>query len=85
MQARTNLKALGHLPEAQGLIQAMLRADPGQRPSIQAVMEQPFWWAPARQLAFLIHLSDRVELSDREVALLPVFFTSYCHVYERIY
>lgn len=74
MQARTNLKALEHLPEAQGLIQAMLRADPRQRPSIRAVMEQPFWWSPARRLAFLIHISDRVELCDREVSLFPFVF-----------
>ena len=66
-QARPNLKALDHLPEAQGLIRAMLRAEPGLRPSIRAVMEQPFWWSPAQRLAFLIHLSDRVELCDREV------------------
>ena len=70
MQARSNWKALDHLPEAQGLIRATLRAEPGQRPSIRAVMEQPFWWSPAQRLAFIIHLSDRVELCDREVIAL---------------
>ena len=67
MQARFSLKAIEHLPEAEAMIRAMLAAVPGDRPSLKGIMQQPFWWSPARRLAFLIHLSDRVENEDREV------------------
>lgn len=58
------------MPEAEGLIRSMLASQPGKRPSIKAVMQQPFWWSAARRLAFLIHLSDRMEMEDREVTYL---------------
>jgi len=67
MQGRCTLKAIQHLPEAQEMVQSMLAAQPAKRPTMQGIMEQPFWWSPARRLAFLIHLSDRVETEDREV------------------
>ena len=68
-QGRFSLKGLGHLPEAQEMVGAMLAAQPAKRPTMQGIMAQPFWWSPARRLAFLIHLSDRVETEDREVVL----------------
>ncbi len=58
------------MPEAQEMVQSMLAAQPAKRPTMQGIMEQPFWWSPARRLAFLIHLSDRVETEDREVCNL---------------
>ena len=67
MQGRCTLMAIQHLPEAQEMVQSMLAAQPAKRPTMQGIMEQPFWWSPARRLAFLIHLSDRVETEDREV------------------
>lgn len=70
LQGRFDLKSIGHLPEAEGLIRSMLASQPGKRPSIKAVMQQPFWWSAARRLAFLTHLSDRVEMEDREVTYL---------------
>lgn len=70
LQGRFDLKSIRHLPEAQEMIRTMLAPQPGKRPSIKAVMQQPFWWSPARRLAFLIHLSDRVEMEDREVSCL---------------
>lgn len=73
-QGRFSLKGLGHLPEAQEMVGAMLAAQPAKRPNMQGIMAQPFWWSPARRLAFLIHLSDRVETEDREVFL--IFFIS---------
>ena len=38
-----------------------------QRPSIEAVTAHLFWWPPAKRLAFLIDLSNRMETEDREV------------------
>ena len=67
LQGRFNLKRLGHLPEAQEMVAAMLAGQTAKRPTMQGIMAQPFWWSPARRLAFLIHLSDRVETEDREV------------------
>ncbi|DBA76306.1 TPA: bifunctional endoribonuclease/protein kinase ire1 [Trebouxia sp. C0004] len=67
LQGRCNLKAIEHLPEAQEMVQSMLAARPAKRPTMQGSMEQLFWWSPARRLAFLIHLSDRIETEDREV------------------
>ena len=67
LQARSNLRRLAHLPEAEHMVAAMLAADPRQRPSIEAVMAHPFWWGAQQRLGFLIALSDRVEGEDREV------------------
>ena len=30
-------------------------------------MAHPFWWSHERRLSFLLNVSDRVELEDREV------------------
>ena len=50
------------------LIRAALRPQPKQRPTMAAIMAHPFWWSPARKLAFLIDVSNRVENEDREVS-----------------
>ena len=65
-QARCSLKAIAHLPEAEHLVRAMLAAAPKLRPGAAAAMAHPFFWAPERQLAFLVALSDRMECEDRE-------------------
>ena len=67
MQGKPRLDAVSSNPEANNLLTAMLHSNPKQRPSMQAVMAHPFWWNPDRRLAFLLHVSDRVELEDREV------------------
>ena len=67
MQGRVQLSEVRALPEAENLIMAMLQPKPKDRPDIDAVMAHPFWWEPAKRLAFLIDLSDRVECEDREV------------------
>ena len=69
LQGRYNLRSLAHLPEAEELIRSMLARQAGKRPSMRGVMQQPFWWSAARRLAFLVHLSDRVEMEDREVSI----------------
>ena len=71
LQGRFNLKAIEHIPEVEALVRAMLAAQPAKRPCLKGIMQQPFWWSPARRLAFLIHLSDRVETEDREVHFCP--------------
>lgn len=72
LQGRPNLKSIAHLPEAEEMIRSMLAWQQGKRPSVRAVMQQPFWWSPARRLAFLVHLSDRMEMEDREVSTCMV-------------
>lgn len=34
------------------LIEHMLNADPGKRPTVNAVLKHPFFWTPAQKLAF---------------------------------
>eukprot|EP00884_Botryococcus_braunii_P010147 jgi/Botrbrau1/19133/Bobra.0077s0045.1 len=66
LQARPGLQAVRHMPEAENLVKCMIHPNGKKRPPMAAVMAHPFWWSPARRLAFLIHLSDRVEPEDRE-------------------
>ena len=67
MQGRPSLDAVSGNPEAENLLLAMLQMQAKQRPSMEAVMAHPFWWRHERRLAFLLQVSDRVELEDREV------------------
>ena len=67
IQGQANLELLAQQPEALNLVQAMLKPQPKQRPSIAAVMAHPFWWPASRKLAFLVDLSNRFENEDREV------------------
>ncbi|KAK9861488.1 hypothetical protein WJX84_008156 [Apatococcus fuscideae] len=64
---KPNLSAVSGNPEAENLLAAMLQPEAKQRPSMEAVMAHPFWWRHERRLAFLLQVSDRVELEDREV------------------
>jgi len=53
------------------LIQAMINADPNERPVIEAVMKHPIFWDPNRSLQFLQDVSDRIEKEpvDSEVVM----------------
>ena len=66
-RGQVDLSALAALPEARDLVRGMLAHDPGARPSARAVLAHPLWWTPAQRLAFLIDVSDRVEMEDRAV------------------
>ncbi len=68
VQGKPSLVAVRNNPEAENLLTAMLHPVPKQRPSMEAVMAHPFWWRHDRRLAFLLNVSDRVELEDREVS-----------------
>ena len=65
LRGRRNLSALKNLPEVEDLLSAMLAPTPEMRPSVDAAMAHPLWWPVSRRLAFLIHVSDRVEGEDR--------------------
>ena len=71
MQGKPSLSAVNGNPEAENLLVAMLQPEAKQRPSMEAVMAHPFWWRHERRLAFLLQVSDRVELEDREVRPSP--------------
>ena len=68
VQGRAKLQEVAHLKEAEQLLRSMLTAKARGRPAMRAVMSHPFWWPPAKRLAFLIDMSDRMENEDREVS-----------------
>mmetsp|Transcript_7719 Transcript_7719/g.21964 ORF Transcript_7719/g.21964 Transcript_7719/m.21964 type:complete len:1257 (+) Transcript_7719:192-3962(+) len=68
VRGSSDLSALSHLPLLQHLISCMLSWVPEERPTMQAVLAHPAWWPAERQVSFLVDLSDRVELEDRELA-----------------
>ncbi|XP_076309470.1 serine/threonine-protein kinase/endoribonuclease Ire1 isoform X2 [Tachypleus tridentatus] len=43
------------------LVEQMLKSDPNERPSIQAVIKHPIFWCKMKQLAFFQDVSDRIE------------------------
>ncbi|ORX50239.1 hypothetical protein DM01DRAFT_1100096 [Hesseltinella vesiculosa] len=52
--------------EAKDLIQSMLNASPKSRPTADRVLAHPFFWTPAKRLAFLQDASDRFEVETRD-------------------
>ena len=76
MKGKPSLSAVSGNPEAQNLLAAMLQPEAKQRPSMEAVMAHPFWWRHGRRLAFLLQVSDRVELEDREVTTLSLLVSA---------
>ena len=71
MQDNAQLGGLAGQPLAAHLVGAMLHQQPAQRPGIDAAMAHPLWWPPAKRLAFLIDLSNRMEPEDREARVPP--------------
>lgn len=66
LKREPHLDALDSCPEAMDLITTMLEKDPAKRPTIEEVMDHPFWWNERQKLQFLIELSDRMENEDRQ-------------------
>ena len=58
--AAVNLDELGG-GEGQDLVNRMVGAEGAERPTIDMVLEHPFFWGADRRLAFLVELSDRLE------------------------
>ena len=52
--------------EADDLLKCMLKAKAKERPSADAVLKHPFFWSPARQLAFVCAVSDALEGEERQ-------------------
>jgi len=66
LSGNDDLSAMSHLPEARHLLRSLLASDPHERPSAKAVLLHLLWWGPERRLAFLVDVSDRMEMEDRE-------------------
>ena len=66
LKKEPHLDVLDSCPEAMDLITTMLEKDPGRRPTIDEVIDHPFWWNQRQKLQFLIELSDRMENEDRQ-------------------
>ncbi|KAG8832714.1 bifunctional endoribonuclease/protein kinase ire1 [Serendipita sp. 400] len=52
--------------EATDLLEWMLHSDPKARPDTDEILLHPFFWTPAKRLAFLQDASDRFEIMERE-------------------
>ncbi|KAK9719627.1 bifunctional endoribonuclease/protein kinase ire1 [Basidiobolus ranarum] len=52
--------------EAKDLIGRMIAMNPRHRPSAYAIMLHPYFWTPAKRLAFLQDVSDRFEVEERD-------------------
>ncbi|ORX88917.1 hypothetical protein K493DRAFT_410752 [Basidiobolus meristosporus CBS 931.73] len=52
--------------EAKDLIERMISINPKNRPNAFTVMLHPYFWTPARRLAFLQDVSDRLEYEERD-------------------
>jgi len=52
------------------LVSRMLSVDPNQRPPAGAVLRHPLFWSKEKMLHFLQDVSDRVDLEDRDSALV---------------
>ncbi|KAG8965354.1 bifunctional endoribonuclease/protein kinase ire1 [Tulasnella sp. 419] len=58
--------------EAEDLISKMLDPDPKSRPDTTSCLVHPFFWDPARRLAFLQDASDRFEIMERDPKEAPL-------------
>jgi len=62
MRNKPVIEALETLsPDAYDLVKSMINRDPKFRPNAKQICEHPFFWKPARRLAFLCDISDRLE------------------------
>lgn len=52
--------------EAQHLIGQLLSQEPSERPDTQECLIHPFFWTPAKRLAFLCDASDRFEIMEAD-------------------
>lgn len=51
---------------ARDLIGQMILPDPRARPDATTVLQHPFFWSPERRLNFLLDVSDRFEIEERD-------------------
>lgn len=58
--------------EAQHLIGQLLSAEPSERPDTSECLIHPFFWTPAKRLAFLCDASDRFEIMEPEETTLAL-------------
>jgi len=52
--------------EAKHVVDAMLRANPKERPSAEEAMSHPFFWPAKKRLGFLCDVSDHFEKEPRD-------------------
>lgn len=52
--------------EARDLVMRMISRDPRQRPDANEVLLHPLFWSPERRLDFLLKVSDRFEVEQRD-------------------
>ncbi|KAG5457670.1 MAG: ribonuclease 2-5A-domain-containing protein, partial [Olpidium bornovanus] len=52
--------------EARDLVERMISADPKLRPTAPEILAHPYFWSPAKRLAFLMDCSDRFEVECRD-------------------
>lgn len=64
LQRLDGLGEEGH--EAQHLIMAMIQYEAKERPSATKIMSHPYFWSPARRLAFLQDASDRLDIMEKD-------------------
>ncbi|KAK9353049.1 hypothetical protein V1523DRAFT_412216 [Lipomyces doorenjongii] len=61
------LEALGYQGiEARDLIERMLDRDPKKRPTAHDVLMHPYFWSMQKRLDFLLEVSDRFEIEQRD-------------------
>lgn len=58
--------------EAQELIGHLLSAEPSERPDTSECLIHPFFWTPAKRLAYLCDASDRFEIMEPEETALAL-------------
>lgn len=51
---------------AKDLISQMILPDPKSRPDAATVLQHPFFWSSERRLSFLLDVSDRFEIEERD-------------------
>lgn len=66
LEGPPDLGALAHLPETRHLLRSMMAGDPLHRPCASRILGHLLWWGADMRLAFLVDLSDRMEMEDRE-------------------
>ncbi|KAI8878466.1 hypothetical protein K501DRAFT_228346 [Backusella circina FSU 941] len=60
------LKSVDDSIEAEDLVERMISSQPKQRPTADTILSHPFFWTPAKRLAFLQDASDRFEIEERD-------------------
>lgn len=75
-QQPSNPLKMAELFQAEHLISEMLARDPQNRPTFTQVLCHPFFWPSAKRLQFLLDVSDRLDVEDRQTSLVIADFES---------